>query len=108
MYLYQGRLQGDGDLSGAVYVVDDLPSVHGGVQIQDQFKCADINGNGYYSCTSPIYGKYLIYQKVRVEGIDDRTVLTTLLAYGSTNLAITSIMLEELNFHPDTLDTHWA
>ena len=59
-----------------------------------------MNGNGYYSCATPLHGRYLGYilNLDDIETIGDYSsgiYFGTIKVYGSTNLAITSSVIVE-------------
>ena len=71
-----------------------------------------MSGNGYYSCTTPLHGRYLIYylNTDDVENPDvyaDGIYFGVIKAYGSTNLAISSSVLLEPARDPTKSSSVW-
>ena len=70
-------------------------------------KCADVAGIGYYTCASSLRGRYLTFISSDIPSSDYNGIglaMSNLMAFGSSNLVVTSTLVQEPALWKDAVD----
>ena len=88
----------DSSFSGYGVVVEGYITVGDSTDYINNAKCVDVEGIGFYQCTSTLRGRYITFISATIDGstMDGAGLaFINFSAYGSTNLVVTSTLVEE-------------
>ena len=94
----------DSSFSGYGVVIEGYITVGDSTDFMNNPKCVDVEGIGFYTCTSTLRGRYITFISVTIVGSTLEgagLAFINLSAYGSTNLVVTSTLVEEPDLQTD-------